>query len=1021
MSVSKVFGRIILTVSALTDAPILSPILAGRADEVRALQAWLRRVNAGSGTTYLVSGEAGIGKSRLVREAKTIAAELGLTVWQGNCFEQDRGLPFAPFVDLLRRVDVGLLKEDWQLAQMFKLTPDLAVRFPSVQRAPVAEPEQEKRELFRAWVSWLARAHAQTPDAPLGATLLIFEDLHWCDDVSLELLLQLARAVTTEPVALLLTYRNDQTTSSLDHLLAQLDRERLAPEIVLKPLNASGVEAMMRAIFQQPNPISREFVDAIYALTEGNPFFVEEVLKSLVASGDIYFRGGAWDRKKLSELQVPRMVQVAVVQRMERLSTEARRALVTAAVIGQRFEFVLLRMLTGASERDVLDYLHELIASQLVIEWSEDEYGFRHALTCEAAYGTLLRRERRSLHLAVGEAVEQLHQSDQRDAELSYHFYEASAWDKVLTYARRAGDRAQAMFAPREAITHFSRALEAAAHRPALTGEAAGGPVETLHRARGKAYEQVGEFDNALADLEAALASAQSSNDAQAEWSTLLDLGFLWASRDYRQAGELFRRALEIAPRLDDVRLAAHTLNRVGNWHMNAERPFEAIRYHHEALRLFESLDDTQGLASTLDLLGISHYVAGEYHRSVEFYARAVGLFRELNDKGGLLTALAIGSSRGIAWLGRTVLPTQSSLKVRVLECTEALNMALDMGVRPIETLAETWLGLNHAMSGEYAMALAHARRGLAIAEEIEHKHFMCTAHMVLGITHWDLAAWDGARAHLQVALALARETNSTVWEHFCAAFLTSALAQLNDLAAAEVTLSSAWNDETPMQDVGFRQLWAARAELWLVQGEPKRALELIERLVSSVPNFGMYRSDRIPHLVWLGGMALVELKRARDAVKALEAGLLAARECDLPALEWRQGVVLGKALLTEGKRDEAATAFAQARRVADALANRLSDERLRAGLIKASTVSMTRVALDSPRRKAKAQFEGLTGREREVAGHLAQGRSNRDIAEAMVVSERTVETHVTNILSKLGFSSRAQIAVWAAEKGLAK
>ena len=277
----------------------------------------------------------------------------------------------------------------------------------------------------------------------------------------------------------------------------------------------------------------------------------------------------------------------------------------------------------------------------------------------------------------------------ERDAILAHHFYLGEAWEKALIYAQQAGERAQALFAPREAIVQFTQAIEAVKALFRQTGE-----VGALHRARGKAYEQVGEFDNALADFEAALVAAQADDNQQVIWQTQLDLGFLWASRDYLKAGALFQRALEIVPQLDDPRSAASTLNRVGNWHMNAERPFEAIRYHDEALRLFESLGDKHGIASTLDLLGISHYAAGEYHRSIEFYSRAVLLFREVNDKGGLLTALAIGSSRGIAFLGRTVLPTQSLLRERVQDCSEVLRMALDMGARPIETLAHTWLGL---------------------------------------------------------------------------------------------------------------------------------------------------------------------------------------------------------------------------------------------------------------------------------------------------------------------------------------
>ena len=150
-----------------------------------------------------------------------------------------------------------------------------------------------------------------------------------------------------------------------------------------------------------------------------------------------------------------------------------------------------------------------------------------------------------------------------------------------------------------------------------------------------------------------------------------------------------------------------------------------------------------------------------------------------------------------------------------------------------------------------------------------------------------------------------------------------------------------------------------------------------------------------------------------------LELALNVAKAVELPALEWRLGVSIGKALLAKGKRDAAAIVFAQARCLADSLASGLDDDALRDGLLKAATASMKRVAIDSPRRRAKANFDGLTARERMVASQIAQGKTNRDIAETLVLSERTVETHVANILGKLGFASRAQVAVWAVTKDL--
>lgn len=1001
--------------AALYDQPYLSPILAGRADEVDALQRWIQLADSGAGHLILISGEAGIGKSRLAREARAFAHNRGFTILQGNCFEADRTLPFAPFAELLRHIDARRLAQFRSfMPQLLKFVPELASHFPDLSPTLTAEPGLEKRQLVHAWLSLLVGPRAE-PQPPEPARLVIIEDLHWCDDLSLDVLVQLARVIQTQPVMVVLTYRSDETPLSLAHFLTQLDRERLAHEIPLSPLAPAHIELIVRAIFHQSHPISNEFVTALYQHTEGNPFFIEEVLKSLVATGDIMVTNGYWDRKRLSELRVPRTVQLAVIQRTGSLGAAARQVLTVAAVAGLRFDVGLLADITGLREGDLLAAIKDLIRAQLVVEESADTFVFRHALTRQAIYSALLLRERKVLHGAVAATLEQASAPtiEARLADLSWHFYTGEVWDQALIYSQRAGARAQALYSPRAAAEFYTRAIVAAGARQDTRR------LPSLQYARAESYAQLGDFEAARNDYEAALTAGQSSSDQQAEWQALLGLGFLWASRDYLQAGAYFQRALDLAPQLADAAVVAHTLNRVGNWHMNAERPHEAIQYHSEAARLFEQLGDQRGSASTLDLLGISHYVAGDFARSVRLYRDAVARFRMVQDRGGIMTALIIGSSRGVAFISRTVPPTHSTLAERVRDCEEGLLIAAEIGARPTEALGHAWLGLNYAMAGHYAPAIHEIAHGLEIAQQIEHRHFMCTAQMLLGVVHWDLAAWPTARAHLEQALALARETQSMIWQHLTAAFLASALIQLGALAEADTIVRAEWSEQAPMQAIGLRQLWGSRAELLLAQGEPAQALAIAEQLMSSASPAAEGQNHAIPYLAVLAGEALLALNRAREAVRRLEPALAAARSAELPALAWRLDMLRGRALLAQGRRDDAAATFTQARQLVGRLAANIGDAALSNTLLKAAAASTRRVAIESPRRTAKAAFDGLTARERAVAAQIAQGRSNREIAAALILSERTVESHIANILGKLGATSRAQIAVWVVTKGL--
>lgn len=218
--------------------------------------------------------------------------------------------------------------------------------------------------------------------------LVLFEDVHWSDDLSLEFILHLARRCGEQRILLILTYRGDELHPPLRALLTYLERERLAHEIVLSRLSHDDVAAMIRAIFDLDRPVRPEFLDPVSTLTEGNPFFVEEILKALIARGDIFYGDDAWDRKPTDELAIPRRISDAVQRRGALVSTAARQALPLASIAGQRFSFVL-QALAELDEASLLAVIKELSAAQLVIEESADRFAFRHALTRQAIYGGL--------------------------------------------------------------------------------------------------------------------------------------------------------------------------------------------------------------------------------------------------------------------------------------------------------------------------------------------------------------------------------------------------------------------------------------------------------------------------------------------------------------------------------------------------------------------------------------------------------------------------------------------------------
>jgi predicted ATPase len=325
------------------DMPVVSPVLVGRIQEMDTLERALHSAQRGAGQCIVIAGEAGVGKSRLLSEICRRAEVERFLILRGYCFEQDAAFPYAPLVDALRThlarcVPLEINERLGPFApEIVKLVPEMALALPDLQPSPALDPEAEKRRLFESLIGFFIRLAAMQP------LLLILEDLHWSDKVSLDFLQLFARRLPTHPILLLASYRQEEAPLPLTHLLAQFDRERLAREIALAPLTRPNVDLMLRAIFDLPHPVKTEFLDLLYPLTEGNPFFLEEVLKALIATGEIYYTAGHWERKPIRELRVPRSVQDTVQRRTSQLSQAAQKVLTLAAVAGRRFDFALCR------------------------------------------------------------------------------------------------------------------------------------------------------------------------------------------------------------------------------------------------------------------------------------------------------------------------------------------------------------------------------------------------------------------------------------------------------------------------------------------------------------------------------------------------------------------------------------------------------------------------------------------------------------------------------------------------------
>jgi len=997
---------------------LVCPILVGRNAELTALEDRLQAVACGQGGVVLLSGEAGIGKSRLVAELRRAAEVFDFRLLAGQCFPTDRSCPYAPLVDLLLTFLAPLSPSQIATAlgvsarALVPLLPEQVQHLPELASlSPLfpLDPEQEQRRLFAALSDVFLRA---TTTRPL---LLVIEDLHWSDESTLEFLHFFARKAAAHRLLLLLTYRSDELHQSLRSWLSQFDRERQRQEVLLEPLSRANTETFLQVILRGSRSLPAGMLEALYELTEGNPFFLEEVLKALIVASELVEGENGWRWKRADTWHIPMSLHNAVELRLTRLSADARRVLQLAAVAGRRFDFALLQEITRYDETYLVELMKEAIAAQLVVEESAEQFAFRHALTRQAIAAELLARERRGMHGIIAQTIEHLHAAalNTHLADLAYHFAEAQQWSKALEYARLAAEQAQALSAPRAAAEQWTRVMHA-------TGQLGEAVPPTCYRARGQTHETLGDFEQAQADYERALHAARQTGEGRLEWQSLLDLSFLWTGHDYQQAGAYFQQAVELATQLGDAVLQMHSLTQQANWLLNTWQIADALATNREALAFFEARHDQPEMAETLDLLGSVYKLGADSINAALVYDRAIEHLRAVGNRSKLCSCLVMRAANACPWCGYTTCTVNGSLAACERDLAEALQLARELEWAAGEAFAEILFGGTLVSFGQFGAGLVHAQQGLRLAREIGHQKWMALAYENLGRISLALLAPEQALASAQVGLEAAQALGSVRTTAYLIAIQVQAYTALGQSQLAEAALQEVRSGaENPRQD-WERYLLLVWAELALVQRQPDLALQRCEQLLATTPQRAGETAELvIPRLWKCQGEALAALGRHPEAIRVLEEARRGAILQQYLPLLWQIERSLGRAYRRQRHLEEAQEAFASARQGITLLSKCIEDPALRSHFEQAASATLPKEKPVSVRRATTNEYDGLSEREREVAALIGQGKSNAEMADLLVVSRRTVDTYVSRVLAKLGLSSRSQIALWTRDKGL--
>ncbi len=608
----------------------------GREREAEQLANAFKHATADSGRVVLVAGEPGIGKTGLAAQFARTRHNEGATVLFGRC-DEDSGIPYRPWIEAIGHfiAHAGRSSIDRignrAAADLCRLVPALSDRRPGLAPSTPSDPDSDRWSLYGAVAELFAAAGADTP------VVLVLDDLQWADKPSLLLLRHIVGAAQSSPLLVVGTYRDSELTAEhpLADVLAALRREPTAERLVLRGLADNEVVTLIRGASGQP--LGDDAVGLIHAVcreTDGNPFFVEALLRHLAETGAVYLDDdGQWVPKAdLGEAGLPESIREVVGHRVARLGEMCQRTLNVAAVIGQEFDLATIAVALDARENDVLDSLEAAEAAGLVSTFSPGSFTFSHALIATTLYTGLTPTRRAHLHRAVAEAIETVDPDGIRVAELARHWSAATAPTdraKAIEYASQAGDRAMRSLAPDEALRWYKRALELLAER----SENRRARADLLVRL-GRAQRNAGDLAHRSTLLDAARLAQQIGDGKLLARAALANSQGFVGNVD-RQIGdrlEMLEAALDAIDDADSVTRARLLATLAAELKVIAE--FDRCRQlTDEAVSMARRLDNPPLLATVLNLAAFAIWHPKTLQERLAITAEAVAISERLGDR----------------------------------------------------------------------------------------------------------------------------------------------------------------------------------------------------------------------------------------------------------------------------------------------------------------------------------------------------------------------------------------------------
>jgi class 3 adenylate cyclase/tetratricopeptide (TPR) repeat protein len=878
----------------------------GRRRELELLEVLLAKTKAGLGQIVGVVGEAGVGKSRLLLELRRLMQQEDVAYLEGRCLSYGQSILYLPLVDILKKYFAIEDESDQTIRELVTSgTEDLGID--TSETAPYLyvllsgqaddetlrglAPEVRRKQTFEVLRALLLAISHQRP------LVLVVEDLHWLDQPSEAFLRFLGDSLGAARLMLLVTYRPGYHHS--------WGEKSYYSQITLHPLSEAESGTLIASMLGVAD-VPRDLHELISRKGEGNPFYLEEITRSFLERGIIQraSRGYRLSRA-LTPSDVPETIQDVIVSRIDRLPDEHKQVIQTAAVIGREFAARLLRRIADIQEQ-LDDCLSELKNLEFIYEKSvfpDLEYIFKHVLTQEAAYNSLLSNRRTRLHTAIGLAIEELHQERlaERYEELAHHFARGEAWDKAFLYSLKSGDKARQAYANQEAIAFYTRAIEVSGR---ITPPPDAAQFLPVYEGRGLVWMLQTKYDEAITDFHMMRQVAQASGNAQKEGESLGHLA-------------------------------------VAHWATFSEEQIPFVeQYAREAMQLFQQTRDQKILARSLTSLGLVHQWRGNLQEADRQLEESLQISRREGYKDSL--------AQNLVWLSAHAYWQGNSQRAIPLG-QEGLAVSHEIHDGFSELISFAFLCLEYWSAGNYARALSVLHEGMTKAKERDNKFILGRLTNTLGWFHSEFGDVSRAVEYDHESIELGRTYRISNVE--ISALINLGLDYLA-LGQHERALSYLEPTLERVERGAFgahRWRWKVRlliglAELSSTTGAYEQALHYVEEGLKEARETSSQKY--VAKGLAMRGKILGQLGHGSAAAGELRQAFTLAEQLDNPMLSYPIAYDLGQWYESEGQEQEAARLYGKVKAAIEHMATAVEDQALRTTFLQSASVQAIRERL---------------------------------------------------------------------------